>query len=1063
MRVFFSITLCCLLLCCDRVSTTPNKAEGKDLLSTEQPSGLDTLSPNIQDTVLARQLLEASVEAFNSQKFQKSYELADSARVLYENVLGDHKQTAQAINQMGRSRYSLSDIEEAVSLFEQVEELTARKPGIETADAYYYLGKAYGDINKFEKALSYHEKALSLRMKLLGETDTLIAASYNSIGITHEKNGNYLKALEYYREAKATQENNINTDPARLALYTGNIGNVWQYLGDHDHALNYQLEALRLWDKSKSKSKIPKQAMNLSNIGVTYYEMGDYLQAKDYYLKALNLCRSTIQCNTKYFFSFYNNLANVYNELGEHASAQKYLEQALDSLSSPNLKNEYYFAIVYNNLGITSSKREQYRLAITFYEKAQRISERQGDTSSIAFYALNQAANYAMLNDFKRAHSILEQALLLWEEKLGSYHPYVAIAHINIGRIHERKGNYAEAIKWFSRGLNACQYEGEGFETVNSIRYVMEAFFEMSKAYKSSFEDSGVLESLKEANNYANLSLSALEYQRNQFQRQGSALLWRDQNYAFFENAIDIQLRLAAALDDDKHIWKALLIADKAKTYALREHLRDMNALNVAGIPDSLIAKEQELRTAITWREKQYQGAIAAGAQQTDSFPLALSAQLADLRLAHKSLKDQFERNYPDYYQLKYKEATIDPNQLQQLLAQDERSLLEYFVRDSSIYCFAVTPVGIEAHKVQREITLDTLVRQMRGGIAGMVDKAGNAANAAQRYAVAANELYEAVFSPLSDVLSASRRLVIVPDGALAYVPFDALVRSLPEDVSRLPEFDYLLKEHMISYSYSAALFLEMSSNTQRKKAKKKWLGVAPIFTGQAVQDAPRFGFSPLPLNQAEVDSIQRLIGGSVLEGAAATEEAFLSAAPDYQILHLATHGYGDRLTGDNSYLAFTEAPNGKEDEILFARELYNQQFNADLVVLSACETSMGQLQRGEGIISLARGFSFAGAKSMVTSLWTVSERPTVALLQQFYKRLVKDGHSKDEALWKAKLKLLSGEFQEPYYWAAFVPVGDMEAIVVPKNGSALPWWVLITAIVAVLFLFGLWRRNKGG
>jgi CHAT domain-containing protein len=216
-------------------------------------------------------------------------------------------------------------------------------------------------------------------------------------------------------------------------------------------------------------------------------------------------------------------------------------------------------------------------------------------------------------------------------------------------------------------------------------------------------------------------------------------------------------------------------------------------------------------------------------------------------------------------------------------------------------------------------------------------------------------------------------------------------------------------------------------------------------------------------LNQAEVDSIQRLIGGSVLEGAAATEEAFLSEAPDYQILHLATHGYGDRLTGDNSYLAFTETPNGKEDEILFARELYNQQFNADLVVLSACETSMGQLQRGEGIISLARGFSFAGAKSIVTSLWTVRERPTVALLQQFYKRLVKDGHSKDEALWKAKLKLLSGEFQEPYYWAAFVPVGDMEAIVGPKNGSALPWWVLITAIVAVLFVFGLWRRNKAG
>lgn len=1055
---------CTLLYYCNPPDTSNVSAENGQQASNSSPLQQSN-SADLRDTTLANQLLKASIDSFNIQIFQESYLLADSALVLYEKLLGKHEKTAEAVNQAGRAKYMLSDMEEAIRLFKNAGDIQRAIKGEnseEVAQAYTNIGIALNKWGKFEQALVYHEKALALRLELFGSDHPTIASSYNSIGLICEKRGAYLEALEYYKKGNATLQAQEKIDTAALAVTTGNIGNIWQHLGDYEQALDYQFEALKMWERYKHSHREYYRTGVIGNIGVTFYEMGDYLQAIDYYLKSLSIWEELNYRDPIFVFSIYNNLGNAYNEVKKHAAAQNYFEQALELLLSNMPEQELYIATIYNNLGITSSKRGQYQQAISFYEKALHIAERKKDTLSIAFYELNRAANYAMLDDFKTAEAGLDKALSLWQPKLGPYHPYIASAYLDLGKIYGRQGKYDEALKFFSRTLQASRYGKKGFEGVSSLKYVMEALQEASTVYKSKFETSRAPIDLNEAERFAELSLAAMEYQSSQFQRQGSAMLWREQNYAYFENAIDIKLQKAARLNSTDYIWQAFLLADKAKTFALREHLRDMNALQFAGMPDSLIQKERELRTAITWHEKQRQEAISSGSKATDSLLLTLSGQLTDFRLGHQELKDQFEREYPSYYHLKYDEPDISATYLQEFLAKEGHHLVEYFVGDSNIYCFVVSQEKIEAKKLQRKGDLDTLVKQMRTGITGMVSKDGNATAATEQYAEAAGKLYEAVFSPITDLLSGSRKLLIIPDGPLALVPFDALIRRAPEDMYNLPSFSYLLKDFQISYNYSATLLREMSESPQRRSARKTWLGVAPAFTGEPVQDAPRFGFSPLPLNQQEVETIQSLVKGEVLMGAAATKRAFLSAAPDYQILHLSTHGYGNRLIGDNSFLAFSEVPNQVEDEFLFARELYAQQLNADLVVLSACETSLGQLQRGEGIISLARGFSFAGVRSMVTSLWTVSDRSTVDLLRQFYEQLLNEGLPKDEALWQAKKYLLSGEFQEPYYWAAFIPVGDMTAMVSPKKGLLNHyWWLFALLVTAGLLLFG-WPYWKG-
>ena len=188
---------------------------------------------------------------------------------------------------------------------------------------------------------------------------------------------------------------------------------------------------------------------------------------------------------------------------------------------------------------------------------------------------------------------------------------------------------------------------------------------------------------------------------------------------------------------------------------------------------------------------------------------------------------------------------------------------------------------------------------------------------------------------------------------------------------------------------------------------------------------------SPLKNNIGEVQAIQKIMGGRTYMGKYATKETFLAEAAKYRIIHLATHGKADDRAGDYAFLAFQESNDSMDNERLYVKDLYNCALNADLVVLSACETGVGKWQRGEGIISLARAFAYAGTKSIVTTLWQIDDARTKNLMELFYTHL-KRGVTKDAALRQAKLDYLNtfkSAHAAPFRWAGFIAIGDMEAI----------------------------------
>ncbi len=374
---------------------------------------------------------------------------------------------------------------------------------------------------------------------------------------------------------------------------------------------------------------------------------------------------------------------------------------------------------------------------------------------------------------------------------------------------------------------------------------------------------------------------------------------------------------------------------------------------------------------------------------------------------------------------------------VQDTLLHPGQTLLEYFVGDSNVFIFVIRPDTFQLVQIKKDFPLEEWVSLLRQCITSNLE-IGQPVSSTNitKYANIASALYKKLVAPVQSLLTIE--LTIVPDGVLGYLPFEALLVDSTDRPDRFHECHYLLQDYVISYAYSATFQREMINKEHYAKPTHTLAAFAPYYSGDTTllaksytsNDVIRKGLGPLQFSGEECYSICKKMGGDLFVSKDATEDQFTSIAGKYQILHLATHGQVNDRLSDYSFLAFTEQKDSIENELLYIRELYNIQLNADLVVLSACETGVGELQKGEGVISLARAFAYAGAKSIITTLWRVDDANTKDLMISFYSNL-KSGMNKDSALTKAKrdfLKNHTGSNAHPFYWAPFIGIGDMKA-----------------------------------
>ena len=529
---------------------------------------------------------------------------------------------------------------------------------------------------------------------------------------------------------------------------------------------------------------------------------------------------------------------------------------------------------------------------------------------------------------------------------------------------------------------------------------------------------------------------------------------------------------------NDNNQEKAFLLAEKAQSRLLLENMQFAKVDNLTNIPKTLLNKENQLTADITRLEKLLyteQNKISAKKEnQIRNYQDSLFV----LRRKKEELIEKLKNDFPQYHQLKYDYDLVDVKAIQSKLKPDE-AVIEYFIGEDYIvtqgqqlqlFIFLISPDNFLVESVPIDFSLTENIQQMRKSIysywtlPGQPDSTFIKNN--EIFAKTASLLYQKLITPIANHLP--RKLLIIPDGILHLLPFDALIVAPAANPNNLQEHHYLLQDHIVSYDYSATM--HWHPNNSELRYPKKFIGsFAPSFISEenhlasrnrAIEDI-RGDLRPLKYNEVEVSRLQKIAPSEIYNDTLASKNIFINQASQYRILHLATHGKANDQTGDFSFIAFSsDGDSIVENERLYVGELYNLDLNADLVVLSACETGLGELRRGEGLISISRGFHYAGAKSTLTTLWSIQDHPTtVDFMESFYQKL-KEGLPKDEALYASKLETLKNTTTAaPYFWAAFIPIGDMSSI--PFPGSTTTWWYWSIGIIAIGLISFLLLKSR--
>ncbi len=517
---------------------------------------------------------------------------------------------------------------------------------------------------------------------------------------------------------------------------------------------------------------------------------------------------------------------------------------------------------------------------------------------------------------------------------------------------------------------------------------------------------------------------------------------------------------------------QAFYFAERAKAGALTLALADRRAKHFAGVPDSLLAWEKQLKQERTFYQTQRQEAQAEG---NDPLRQQYEDRLFTLNRRYDSLVAALEQQYPRYYGLKYTTGVQTPQGVQQHL--DERTVfLEYVIINTVGYVFSLTRHQDSVHTFSVDSGLHRQLRALAPGFApNAATGSGDSA-----YAKAAYRVYQRILSPALAALPPTVDcLILVPDGHLSYLPFDILVTE-PVHHHDYRRWPYLLQKYAVSYAYSATLQWPSASSSPTPLTaaslpnffglfadKPSLLALAPSYEGvqsdtsaQRALGTWRNAVVPLAWNRHEVEGLRRYLPGTFMTGDKAQEEVFKQQAAKHEVVHLAAHALLDEADPMQSQLVFSAATDSTEDGFLHAYELYGMDIPARLAVLSACHTGAGQLAEGEGLLSLARAFAYAGCPSVVMNRGAAHDATTPWIMDRLYHYLAQ-GHTKADALRYAKLDFLdqaSAHTQWPAYWGGWMLVGDTEPLVANSEDYRC-WWVGL--VLLVIGIGGWWWKVR--
>lgn len=915
-------------------------------------------------------------------------------------------------------------LEAAEPIIEQAKQETLaahEASSFELAEFYIRLADLYRKINQLPTAEYYVEQAIAINGQLDANEEQL-AVAYNLSSRVFAGMGEIKKAKAIARKGLTLKD---NIAPYTLSRLYNTLGVAYYYEGkDYDKALEYFETCLQIREEVLSEFD-SKLATSLNNIGVMYLHNFNQLDsAFQQFDKARFIHEKGLPDEAFKRADIYDNLGEVFARKKDFKKAKKYrilaLNARLDEFGDMNPNT----ATSYENLARDLVLQEQYTAAMPYFEKTNYIRTNEYGTKhryAIRAY-IYQAEAYVAWGKLDSALVCLQRAII------------GAVSSFDNTDIYTNPILEQETIYAKNRLLGALTLKG--------------------KTFYQKYQQSKKKEDLEQSLAAYTLAIQVIDKLREDYERSNSKEGLLERAMTVYEGAIRSNYEMLSHNKESMYVDNIFQIIEKSKSTLLLEALREDEARAFAGIPASVMEDEKAIQYELFSVEKQLFEAQQSKEETDQALIPELKKAVRKIRGEADSIMRIFKADYPEYHQLKYDIELVDIETAKSLLPNDKHSLIEYFVGEDFIYAIIIQEEHVDIQRIEKDFPLEKWIIDLRTNIGASTNPSNKAA--INIVTQKAHQLYQKLIAPIEKNCDLKEGLTIIPSGILGYLPFELLIKEAHPEASFFGNHRYLIQDYAVSYCYSATLLHEMQE-LQHDSKSQGFLAFAPSFPKNALPI--RVGdntteLTKLKYNIPEIEALNRLLDGEAFIKENATKAEFLRQAPQYKIIHLATHGLANDKVGDYAFLAFYQVDDTLSHQLLYNRDLYDLDLQADLVVLSACETGIGELKSGEGIISLARGFSYAGSKSIITTLWNINDERTQEIMLSFYTYL-KEGRTKDDALRQAKLDFIDNysHSAHPFYWAAFVPVGDMEVIHFDTCPIACP--ILGLGVLLLAFLLG--------
>lgn len=790
------------------------------------------------------------------------------------------------------------------------------------------------------------------------------------------------------------------------------IGSIFYSRFEVDSAYIYYKKAETITEKYTTA--LNEQERLYNRLGTMYYEAGNYKQAKNYFERAILLLKPSNPFFNDFLTNYKSNIASSLLKLDKFKEA----DSIYKSILSLNInKNE-----ILQNIGSVSLMQNYPDKALSYFKQVKYNS----NLSILLYNKISKA--YLLKNNLDSTNKYLalaEAENIKWNgNKKNLLHgftlQYLGDKYSVEHKYNNAIENYQRAIIQFYPTYNEedIYKNPDNFTGFFSYINLFNTLAAKANAFEKLYAQDKKLQVLDASLNAYRSAFKLADYVERTYESDEARLFLNKIKYNVHDKPIRISLQMYELTKNKIYLEDAYNFDQQNKASILSLNVQEQELKNQSTFNSDLFNKESIIKKTITRLSLK-------AAQINDSSQLQkLNETIRDNEIELGRLQEKMNE-LPDYKAKKFAQTIPTVAQVQNILDKST-ALLSYHLAKNELVTLCITQKGITYNKLTIDSSFSLIVDSLNNSLTN------SSVETQYNGAAVSKQLYKLIIQPVWNKIKGMQNLIIIPDDELNNLPFEALTNE---------QGDYLLQKFSIQYQYSTAL---LKDDVVRKNTNETALAMAPFSNAG-------FGeFAKLNYSKKEIENIK----GDILLDSAATKKTFLATAQNYTTLHLATHTIINNTNPNQSLITFYPTPSLAQNENnLYVQEIYNLNLiNTNLVILSACETGTGQLSKGEGLMSLARAFTYAGCPNIIASLWKADDKSTAWIIQRFYHYQQK-GLSAANSLQKAKIDYLQSSdiekrFKTPNYWAHLVLTG------IPENNTTTNYWLWVGGGILLIIAF---------